>query len=104
MSGSVRRVFAAVACCVVVPLQAQTLSDPQWEALLEAQRFVELDKLAQARLQAQPDDPQATLAVALVAMSSDDPARVESALQLADKSRPRRCATTPPPACGACRR
>jgi len=85
MSRFVRRALVAAACCVVVSLQAQTLSDPHWEALLEAQRFAELDKLAQARLQAQPDDPQATLAIALVAMSSDDPARVESALQLADK-------------------
>jgi tetratricopeptide (TPR) repeat protein len=85
MFASMRRTFAAACCCLVTAVQAQTLADPQWEALLDAQRFAELEKLAQARLQGHPDDPQATLAVALSAMESGEPARVSAALQLADK-------------------
>jgi tetratricopeptide (TPR) repeat protein len=85
MTSFLCRAAAAIACAWAAQLPAQSLADPQWNALLEADRPAELHKLAQARLQAQPDDPQATLALALLAAGANDPARVEAALALADK-------------------
>ncbi|MED5618766.1 tetratricopeptide repeat protein [Ideonella sp. BN130291] len=82
---SLRRAAVALTCAWAAQAGAQSLADPQWNALLEADRSAELQKLAQARLQAQPDDPQATLALALLAMGANDPQRVEGALVLADK-------------------
>jgi tetratricopeptide (TPR) repeat protein len=80
-----RRTATVVACVWAVHASAQSLADPQWNALLEAERHAELQKLALARLQAQPDDPQATLALSLLAAGANDPQRVEAALLLANK-------------------
>ncbi len=72
---------------------AQTLSDPALEALYVAERPAELQRAAQQRLAAQPDDAQAVLALALAAMDRNDAALRREALD-----RARGCADRQPKA------
>lgn len=53
---------------------AQTLKDPSLESLYVAERHAELRRVAQQRLAALPDDPQAVLALALGALAAGDDA------------------------------
>lgn len=53
---------------------AQTIKDPSLESLYVAERPAELQRAALQRLAAQPDDPQAVLALALAALSAGDDA------------------------------
>ncbi|CAN5273997.1 hypothetical protein BH11PSE10_BH11PSE10_17440 [soil metagenome] len=60
---------------------AQVLKDPQWQAWLDSGRTAELTQAAQARLSAQPDDSQAAVALALVAVEEGQPARLDAVLK-----------------------
>lgn len=71
-----RRLTASVAwlafCLAAAPLAAQTLKDPALEALYVADKGDELQRMANQRLAVQPDDTQAVLALALLALERDD--------------------------------
>lgn len=58
---------------------ADVLKDPQWQAWLESGKSADLARAAQARAKAQPDDPQAQVALALAAVDDNDAVRMESA-------------------------
>ncbi len=60
--------------------QADLLQDPQWQAWLDAGRTAELSRAAQAQMKARPDDDQAAVALALVAVDDNDAARLEAAV------------------------
>lgn len=64
--------------------QAGLLKDPQWSTWLDAGKTAELDKAGRAHVQSQPDDAQGYLAVALAALSTSEPAALESALKTAE--------------------
>jgi tetratricopeptide (TPR) repeat protein len=68
--------------------QAQFFKDPAFEALLVANRFSELEKAASARLATKPDDPQAVLAQAVLALrggnGAPETARRKAAMVQAD--------------------
>lgn len=76
--------FAAIALVAASALicagtaRAELLKHPQWQAWLDDGRTVELERAAQARLQAQADDAQAAVALALVALQDGDAGRAES--------------------------
>lgn len=59
---------------------ADVLKDPQWQAWLEAGKTAELTRAAQARAKAQPDDEQASVALALAAAEDNDAARLEASI------------------------
>lgn len=50
--------------------QSQVFSEPELESMYHARRHADLDRLAQQRLAARPDDRQAVLAAALVAQQT----------------------------------
>jgi len=60
--------------------QADLLKDPQWQAWLDAGRTADLQRAAQARAKAQPDDDQAAVALAMAAVDDNDAARMEASL------------------------
>lgn len=60
---------------------AQVLKNPQWQAWLDNGKTTELERAAQARLSAQPDDAQAAVALALAALDEGQPARLEAVLK-----------------------
>jgi tetratricopeptide (TPR) repeat protein len=62
------------------PAAAQSLRDPAWDQWLDTDGYVELDTRARERLKAQPGDPQATLALAFVALSNGAAAKIDAAL------------------------
>jgi hypothetical protein len=65
--------------------QAQFLKDPALQALLAAEQFAELDRLASQRTAARADDAQAVLGLALAALSDQGgPARREAAIRQAE--------------------
>lgn len=57
--------------------QAQVLKDPQWQGWLDAGKTAELERAAQTRLSAQPDDSQAAVALALAALDGGEAKRLE---------------------------
>jgi tetratricopeptide (TPR) repeat protein len=76
-----------VACTLsaLVPLaQAQMLKDPALEALYQADRHDELQRVAATRVAAAPDDAQAVLGVALAALARDDAPARQAAIQRAE--------------------
>ncbi len=78
-------VGVALLCGLAAPeVPAQVLKEPALDALYSAERFTELDQIAQARLAQRPDDAQAVLATALVALSADDSARRAAAIARAE--------------------
>ena len=80
---------AALLCALAAPeASAQVLKEPALDALYTAERFDELDRLAQARLAQRADDAQAVLAAALVALSADDSARRSLCPARAGRRRP----------------
>ena len=74
----------ATASTLVPAALAQTFKDPALEVLYVAEKTDELQRLAQQRVATQPDDGQAVLALALTALSRDDPAARQAALQRAE--------------------
>lgn len=74
------------ACMLALPpgASAQTFKDAGFQALYVADQYAELDKQAQQRLQQRPDDAQAVLATALVALQGNDGARREAAIRQAE--------------------
>ncbi|MBL8306254.1 MAG: hypothetical protein JNM33_06130 [Rubrivivax sp.] len=66
------------------PAFAQMLQDPALESLYRAERWDELQRVASTRLATQPDDAQAVLGVAVVALSRDDAAGRKAAIQRAE--------------------
>jgi tetratricopeptide (TPR) repeat protein len=81
---SFRSVLTPLLACATLGAGAQTLGDPALEALYVAERPAELQRVAQQRLAAQPDDAQAVLALALAALERNDAALRRDAL---DKAR-----------------
>jgi len=76
---------AALLCGLAAPdASAQVLKEPALDALYAAERFEELDRIAQTRLAQRADDAQAVLAAALVALSADDSARRAAAISRAE--------------------
>ena len=78
------RAFSLAFCLVAPPLHAQTLKDPALEALYVGDKGDELQRVANQRLASQPDDAQAVLALALVALERDDAAGRRQALARAE--------------------
>lgn len=70
--------IALVAALTAGGTRAELLKNPQWQAWLDDGKTVELERAAQARRQAQADDLQATIALALVALQDGDAARAEA--------------------------
>jgi len=65
--------------------QGQMFKDTALQALYQADRYDDLLRSANQRLASQPDDAQAVLAVAMVALSRDDAAARKQALQRAEE-------------------
>ncbi len=59
---------------------ADVFKDAQWQAWLDAGKTADLARAAEARARAQPDDDQAAIAQALVAVDDNDAARLEASL------------------------
>jgi tetratricopeptide (TPR) repeat protein len=78
-----RPVLAVALLAAAVAAPAQMLADPALEALYQADRPAELQRSAQQRLASQPDDAQAVLALALVALERNDAALRRDALERA---------------------
>jgi tetratricopeptide (TPR) repeat protein len=90
-----RLIPAALATlAVALPAAAQMLQEPALEALYQAERNDELQRTARQRLAAQPDDAQAVLALALVALQGGSP----PALRREALERAEGCATRLPTA------
>ncbi len=64
-------------------VQAQTFKDAALEALYQADKTDELQRVAQQRLATQPDDAQAVLALVLAALQKDDAGARGKALERA---------------------
>jgi hypothetical protein len=92
---STRLALAALALLGSAPLWAQTLTDPALESLYAAERHAELQRAATQRLATQPDDAQAILALALVALE-----RNEAPLRRDSLDKARGCAERQPKAAG----
>jgi tetratricopeptide (TPR) repeat protein len=75
-----RGLLAALLAALGAAAEAQTLKDPVLEALYVADKTEELQRAA---LQRPPDDPQAVLALALVALERDEAAARLKALERA---------------------
>ena len=61
--------------------QANLLTDPQWQAWLDNGKTSELARAAEAKLNAQPDDTQSAVALALIALEDAEPQRLDAALK-----------------------
>lgn len=77
-------VLLAALLLAALPAAAQVFKDPALNALYEAERFTDLDQLAQKRLAAQADDAQAVLGAALAAMIGNDGSKREAAIRRAE--------------------
>ena len=62
----------------------QMFKDAAWQQLYQDDRAADLLRAAQQRLQAQPEDPQAVLALGLLALQGTDSAARQTALQKAE--------------------
>ena len=78
-----RPVLALALLAAAAASPAQMLADPALEALYQADRPAELQRSAQQRLASQPDDAQAVLALALVALERNDAVLRRDALERA---------------------
>ncbi|MGM9491782.1 tetratricopeptide repeat protein [Ideonella sp. YS5] len=76
--------IALVALTTTLPVRAQSLRDPAWEALLENDRHAELENQARQRLKAEPGDPQATLALGFAVLAEARPATVDATVPLVE--------------------
>ncbi|HEY1131934.1 MAG TPA: tetratricopeptide repeat protein [Roseateles sp.] len=74
-----RLIPLALALCAGAA-QADLLKDTQWQSWLDAGKTAELDRAAQARAKAQPDDDQAAVALAMAAVDDNDAVRLEASL------------------------
>lgn len=74
---------SAAALLLAAPAAAQMIKDPALESLYLAERIDELQRVAQQRVAAQPEDSQAVLALALAALERDDAVARGAALQKA---------------------
>jgi len=67
--GAALATAAAIACvtalCGPAPAGAEALRDPQWQALADAHRYLELEQVASARLGVRPEDADAWRAYVL---------------------------------------
>jgi len=79
------RALVALAFAALSPVAfAQMLKDPALEALYQAERWDELQRVAAARVAAQPEDAQAVLGVALAALARDNAPARQAAIQRAE--------------------
>jgi len=76
--------LSALTALTALPVTAQSLRDPAWEALLDGDRHDELQAQARQHLKAEPADPQATLALGLALAANGQPAAVDAAVPLAE--------------------
>jgi tetratricopeptide (TPR) repeat protein len=79
-----RTVLSLVLLAAVSAAQAQALKDPQWQVWLDAGQTDALEKAAQSRLAAHPDDSQALAALALAMSDRLDNARLEAGQNAAE--------------------
>ncbi|MBI5257885.1 MAG: tetratricopeptide repeat protein [Burkholderiales bacterium] len=80
-----RAAALALACTLAASgASAQVFKEPALNALYNAERFAELERVALKRLTTQADDAQAVLATAMVAMISNDSPKREAVIQLAE--------------------
>jgi tetratricopeptide (TPR) repeat protein len=86
----------AVATLLPMTAGAQMLQEPTLETLYQAERNDELQRAARQRLSTQPDDAQAVLALALVALQGGSPPALRrEALDLAQGCATRQPTATP---------
>lgn len=78
---NLRLSLTAITLGLALSAQAEVLKDPQWQAWLDAGKTQELERAAQARLSAQPEDAQAAVALGLAALEDGEPKRLEAALK-----------------------
>lgn len=71
--------LTVLSLAAALPAQAAVFKDPQLQTVWEGGNSEELDKLAQARLKANPADTQAAAALALSALDAGDGARLDAA-------------------------
>jgi len=74
----------ALAIIATAPATAQVFKDPALNALYEAERFSDLDQLAQKRAATRADDAQAVLGIAFAAMIGNDGGKREAAIRRAE--------------------
>ena len=80
----VRSLAAAALLLAATAAPAQVFKDPALQALLAAERMSDLETTSTQRLAARPDDAQAVLGLALVAMTGNDGPRRETTIRRAE--------------------
>ncbi|NRF69014.1 tetratricopeptide repeat protein [Aquincola sp. S2] len=81
---ALRPLLAAALLVLGGAASAQVFRDNALQALLDAERHAELDRIALQRVTAQADDAQAVLALGLSALRGNDAPRREAAIQRAE--------------------
>lgn len=81
---ALRPALAATLLILAGGASAQVFKDASLQALLDAERHGDLERIALQRVGAQADDAQAVLALALGALRTDDGPRREAAIQRAE--------------------
>lgn len=80
-----RPLLALLAACLAPPAaQAQLFHDAALQALYDAERHDELQRVAERRAAAQPDDAQAVLGLAMSALARNDAPARQAAIQRAE--------------------
>ena len=75
---------AAALLLVAATAQAQVFKDPALQALLTAERLLDLETTSTQRLATKPDDAQAVLGLAMAAMAGNDGQRRETTIRRAE--------------------
>ena len=75
---------AAVLLLATAPAPAQVFKDPALQALLSAERLLDLETTSTLRLATNPDDAQAVLGLAMAAMAGNDGPRREATIRCAE--------------------
>lgn len=74
-----RLTLACAALTLALASTAQTVSDPQLTALLDARKYAEAERVATARIAARPDDMEAYAALTVAVTNDGDAPRREAA-------------------------
>ncbi|MCV2367542.1 tetratricopeptide repeat protein [Roseateles oligotrophus] len=88
-----RSIMAAIGLTTMLGIctaaQAALFKDAQYQSLLDAGRYEDLERAAKARLKLQPDDAQALAAAAMAGSDAYDAPRLEAAAKFAQQCRER---------------
>ena len=76
-----RSSLACAALTLALAATAQTVNDPQLNALLDARKYAEVERMAAARISSRPDDLEAYAALIVAVTSDGDALRREAALK-----------------------